>query len=196
MEISGNRALRFMEAGKPLRLYPAANSFFQQSRREEASETLQQLLGEHPGHFEAHRLMAEVATSQGNYQQAVKHARAAVERRPYDTTAHNTLGNALRVLGQPEQAKPHLQYVAGAEASLGRMERQLRQVVDDPINTELRYEIGMTLLRYGSPVDGLKWLQSVLEIEPEHQLARAALAGGVRPLNENGAQVESINKMP
>jgi len=177
-------------------LYTQANSFFQQGKGEEAIEKLERLLAQVPTHFEAHRLLAEIASAEGRFELALDHSREAVKQRPYDTTAHNTLGNALLVLGKPDSAKAHLEYVAAAESSLGRMERQLRQVVDDPTNTQLRYEIGKTLLQYGSPADGLKWIRSVLEIDPEHQLARQALprVGSLHQIEQ--APIDSNQPMP
>jgi hypothetical protein len=41
---------------------------------------------------------------------------------------------------------------------------------------ELRYEIGAILLQYGRPQEGVVWLESVLQIQPDHQRARDALA--------------------
>jgi Tfp pilus assembly protein PilF len=66
--------------------------------------------------------------------------------------------------------------VAEAEESLARMERQLRVVVNRPDDVEVRYDIGMTLLKYGSPEDGAKWLLTVVEQQPDHKRTHQALA--------------------
>ena len=71
---------------------------------------------------------------------------------------------------------PHFDYVHEAERSVARMERQLRSVFGRPDDAGLRYEIGITLLRYGAPEDGAKWLRTVLQLDPEHPGAHRALA--------------------
>jgi Tfp pilus assembly protein PilF len=40
----------------------------------------------------------------------------------------------------------------------------------------VRYEIGTTLLEFGTPELGAKWLRTVLELQPDHQGAHRALA--------------------
>jgi tetratricopeptide (TPR) repeat protein len=165
------------EPNNPDILIVQAQCLFRQNDAKQAEKNLRQILSTNPGHFMAHRLFGEIELALGHFEQALSHAETAVGLRPFDTTAHNTLGNALRALGRGDEAKPHHDYVAEAETSLGRMERQLREVVDQPENVQLRYEIGVTLLKYGSPADGIKWLRSVLELQPDHQLTRKALAG-------------------
>jgi tetratricopeptide (TPR) repeat protein len=143
---------------------------------DQARTALEKVLDHTPGHFEALRQLGELEVTAGNFEQALPHLNAALEQRPYDTTTHNALGKALRALGRADQAQPHLDYVAEAEQSLARMERLLPKVVEQPGNAELRFEIGMTLLQYGDPDDGAKWLRTVLELQPDHAAARQALA--------------------
>jgi Tfp pilus assembly protein PilF len=90
--------------------------------------------------------------------------------------AHDGLGRALRGFGQAAEAQPHFDYVAEAEGALDRINRLLRTAVERPDDAEIRYEIGMSLLKYGSPDDGAKWLRTVLELDPKHQKAQEALA--------------------
>jgi Flp pilus assembly protein TadD len=127
-------------------------------------------------HFEALRQLGELELAEGNFQAALPPLQAAASQRPYDTTTRNALGKTLQALGKADEARPHLEYAAAAEESLSRMQRELRQVVERPKDPELRYDIGLTLLRYGSPPDGVKWLTTVLELDPRHQAAHRALA--------------------
>ena len=141
-----------------------------------ARRTLQRLLADAPDHFEARRLLGEIELSLGRFQEALPHLEAAAVRRSYDTTTHNALARTLRALGRTDEAQPHFDYVSEAEEPLSRMERQLRVVVERPADPELRYEIGVILLNYGSPDDGAKWLRTVLQLEPDHVGAHQALA--------------------
>jgi len=141
-----------------------------------ARETLERLLADAPDHFEGRRLLGEIELSLGRFQEALPHLEAAASWRPYDTTTHNALARALRALGRADEAQPHFDYVNEAEEPLSRMERQLRVVVERPDDAELRYEIGVILLNYGSPDDGAKWLRTVLQLDPDHRGAHQALA--------------------
>ncbi|HID75668.1 MAG TPA: tetratricopeptide repeat protein, partial [Planctomycetaceae bacterium] len=167
---------RKQQPDNPRVLYALAGCLYRQGTTERAREVLEELLAQAPEHFEGRRLMGEIQLALGNFQAAVEHLRLAIEQRSYDTTTHNALGQSLRALGKTEEAQAHFDYVARAEASLQRMERQLQLVVERPTDTQLRYEIGMTLLQYGSPHDGAKWLRSILELDPGHRPAREALA--------------------
>lgn len=141
----------------------------------QARLVLQRALDKAPANFETLRQLGELELSQGNFQQALAPLQMATSQRPYDTTTRNALGKTLQALGRADEARPHLQYVAEAEEPLGRMERELRQVVNRPQDPELRYDIGITLLKYGSPQDGVKWLLTVLQLQPGHSKAHEAL---------------------
>lgn len=153
-----------------------AECVFRAGEADRAREALAQLLDSAPEHFEARRLRGEIALAQGRFEEARRELEAALNQRPYDTTTHNALGRALRALGRAPEAKAHFDYVAEAEGPLARMENHLRLIPERPHDVPLRYEIGLTLLRYGSPDDGAKWLRSVLELQPEHAGAHQALA--------------------
>ena len=142
----------------------------------EARRLLEQALDRSPGDFQALRQLGEIELSEGEFEEAREHLESAARQRPYDPTTRNALGKALRALGRGDEAQLHLDYVAEAEESLARMERQLRVVVERPDDVGVRYDIGMTLLRYGSPEDGAKWLLTVVEQQPDHKAAHEALA--------------------
>ncbi|MCY2992603.1 MAG: FG-GAP-like repeat-containing protein [Planctomycetota bacterium] len=160
------------------------NLLFTQGDTDRAREGLEQLLAKQPACFEARRLLGEMELSQGRLVEALGHLEPAARQRPYDTTTRNALGKTLSALGRKSEAEPHFQYVAEAEPALHRMEQQLRQVLKQPRDPQLRYEIGMTLLKYSSPDDGAKWLRTVLELQPNHPGAQAAL--GQRTASRDG----------
>jgi tetratricopeptide (TPR) repeat protein len=152
-----------------------AECLFAQGEVDRARELLDRLLAGGANAFEARRLLGDIEIAQGRLKEALPHLQAALVQRPYDTTTHNALGKVLRALGRADEAKPHFDYVTEAEQSLNRMEKQLRLAVERPGDAGLRYEIASTLLKYGSPDDGAKWLRSVLQLEPNHRGAHRAL---------------------
>ena len=130
-----------------------AKCLTKQGHTDQARPVLQRALDVASMHFEALRQLGELELADGNFPAALPPLQAAASQRPYDTTTRNALGKTLQALGKAEEARPHLEYAAAAEESLSRMERELRLVVERPKDPELRYDIGLTLLRYGSPPD-------------------------------------------
>ncbi len=153
-----------------------ARCCFERADVAEARQWVQQALAQSAEHFEARRLLAEIHLAEGRFADAVAVLDPLFRQRPYDPTIRHALGRALRALGRTAEAKLHFDYLAEAEPALHRMEQQVRQVLSNPQDAELRYQIGRTLLRYGSPEDGARWLRTVLEIDPQHQGARQLLA--------------------
>jgi hypothetical protein len=51
-----------------------------------------------------------------------------------------------------------------------------RRLIDDANNVELRWEAAMILRDQGFETDARGWLASILQIDPQHAAARAALA--------------------
>jgi tetratricopeptide (TPR) repeat protein len=153
-----------------------AQCLVRQGHTDQARPILQRALSIASMHFEALRQLGELELAEGNFRAALPPLQAAASQRPYDSTTRNALGKTLQALGKADEAGPHLEYAAAAEESLSRMKRELRRVVERPTDPDLRYDIGATLLRYGSPPDGAKWLHTVLELDPNHQAAHRALA--------------------
>jgi len=153
-----------------------AKCLVRQGRTAEARPILERALKIASMHFEALRQLGELELAEGRYQAALPPLQAAASLRPFDTTTRNALGKTLQALGKADEARPHLEYAAAAEESMSRVDRELRQVVQRPKDPQLRYDIGLTLLRFGTPEDGVKWLQTVLELDPDHQAAHQALA--------------------
>ena len=147
-----------------------------QGDSEQARSLLRKALAIAPGYFEALRQLGEIEQAEGRFEEALDCLKQALAQRPHDTTTHNAVGQSLRALGRAEEAQVHLAYVAQAEESLASMERQLLKVVERPDDVELRFEIGVTLLKFGSPEDGAKWIRTVLELQPDHAAARQTLA--------------------
>jgi len=142
-----------------------------------AGEVLRQLLGIAPEFYQAHRMLGEIALSEGRPADALAPLERAAKERPYDVAVRFMLGQTLRAVGRADEAKGHLDYVARADEALNRVERQCRQAVLRPGDVDLRYEIGTGLLAYGNPEDGVKWLLTVLQFKPDHAAAHRALAG-------------------
>jgi len=175
-----------------------AKCLARQGRTDQARPVLQRALEIASMHFESLRQLGELELAEGNFAQALPPLQAAASQRPYDATTRKAMGKTLQALGRTAEAQSHLEYAAAAEPPLARMEQQLREVFDRPQDPQLRYEIGSTLLRFGSPPDGAKWLYTALELESDHAAAHQALAayygriGDVQKAAEHQAASERV----
>jgi tetratricopeptide (TPR) repeat protein len=79
-------------------------------------------------------------------------------------------------LGRLEEATEHFEYASQAAAATAEANQQISRLSDEPSNIELRYEIGAAHLNFGNTEDGLMWLMSVLELDPNHQASHRQLA--------------------
>jgi len=107
---------------------------------------------------------------------ALAHVEIATSIAPRNSEARYVLGQIFRRLGRKEEGQGHLEYAQLANAERARMQKLMDSAITDPSNVELRYQIGVIQLKYGTEMEGIQWLNSVLSYDQEHQLANAELA--------------------
>ena len=67
-----------------------------------------------------------------------------------------------------------------------------RQLLDDPSKTELRYQIGVELLRVGRDETAVAWLSSALLEKPDHKPSHRALAAYYRRIGDAPRAAEHL----
>jgi Tfp pilus assembly protein PilF len=82
----------------------------------------------------------------------------------------------LNRLGKTEEAKIVEAKMAESAAEIRRMDKLVREVNQKPNDPALRYEAGMIFLRNGFTQDGLHWLNTALDVDPNHRPTHQALA--------------------
>lgn len=153
-----------------------AQALRDEGRGEEADEVLRQATERFP---EDHRLLVEQADrliEQGEYQTAVDTLRSTVEAGTRRREIRYAYATALRGLGRLEEATEHFEYASQAAAATAEANQKISRLNDESSNVELRYEIGAAHLNFGNTEDGLMWLMSVLELDPNHQATHRQLA--------------------
>lgn len=120
-------------------------------------------------------LQGRLAISQGRPAEAMAPLEAAWRQDPKHPDVRYELGTALQMQGRRDEAKPHLEYAQAATQALNQARLLMGQIQENPRLVEPRYEVGVTLLKYGVAEDGLAWLRSVLQIEPNHAQTLAAI---------------------
>ncbi len=153
-----------------------AQCTFAKQDTDAALAELEKVLEIAPKHVDSLRLRGQLLLTEGQPQAALADLEYVANQQPDDTVAREALGRALQAVGRNDEAKPHFDFVSSAAKEQAETVRLIRQVIDEPENVELRFEIGMRLLQMGSTDDAIKWLRTVLEIRPDHSATHRALA--------------------
>lgn len=153
-----------------------ANCLQTQSQVDAAAEVLNSALLRFPGDYRLLVEQANLEIEQGRFAEAEAALKPEIDAKSRRREIRYAYAMALRGLGKTDEATQHFDYAAEAANQTAVANRRVGEVVADPDNAELRYEIGETQLRYGNIEDGLMWLQSVLDIDPNHRPTHGALA--------------------
>ncbi len=143
---------------------------------DEARRLIEDLLAERPDCVPALVEGGRLALQSGQVQQAEERLQRAVALAPFDRDAWLVLHRCLEAQGKEEEDRRCQARLAAIEEDLMRLTTLRAQVLDTPQDAGLRCEIGMLLLRTGREPEGLRWLKSALQCDPNHRPARAALA--------------------
>jgi tetratricopeptide (TPR) repeat protein len=147
-----------------------------------------QSVEEAPEHFEAAATLGDLESEAGNYQEAYKWLKLAVDKNPRDLTARYSLALTLRRLGQVEQSDNMIAEVQKARTALERANPLRDRIAAKPDDLEARLELGKLLLENESMRMGRFWLQSIFKFDPNYREAHRALADHYRQLAESSPE--------
>lgn len=99
----------------------------------------------------------------------------ALQGDPHNPGIRSALSAVLRRAGETEAADALSREATEMAAARIRSERLLEKIAAQPRDVALRYELGTLQLKYGSEREGLMWLKSVLDFQPDHAAATEAL---------------------
>ncbi|MCO6458678.1 MAG: tetratricopeptide repeat protein [Pirellulaceae bacterium] len=153
-----------------------ASCLLKQGQVEQPEQIFRQVLADNPGNRRARAGLAQLTMSAGKYDEAVAVLQELVAEQPTDRAWRYQLATALQTSGRADEARPHFEFVTAANQAMARAQGLLEQLRTEPARVDLRFDVGSTLLQYGSASEGVAWLQSVLQLEPDHRAAHEALA--------------------
>jgi tetratricopeptide (TPR) repeat protein len=94
---------------------------------------------------------------------------------PQDAATVSMLANVYREMGKEEEAQRYLLMIEDITKQYNRLDLLMRTVSQSRDDVSSRYELGLLLLRLNHLKPGLRWLMSVLEIDPMHPPTHLAL---------------------
>ncbi len=145
-------------------------------RVEEARILLDKLVEARPEDVPTLVERGKLALEMNQAAEAERWLQRAVARAPYERMANFFLAQCLEQRGQHDQAQSYRAKLKQVDADWQRLEEVMRQLVNAPLDTSLRFEAGTLLLRVGEDVQGRRWLMSLLEDVPDHRPTHQALA--------------------
>ncbi len=144
--------------------------------QQRAIELLDEVLEKDPLHFGGLMSMGDAQLVNGNAIAAVEFLNRAVAINSKDYLANYKLAQALRAVGQAEEAE---KVAALAESIKGTRERftQLhKDATSNPRDAEIRYQLGITAEELGMTEMALVWYKAALQLNPAHAAAQAKLS--------------------
>jgi Tfp pilus assembly protein PilF len=120
--------------------------------------------------------LGRMELDEGNYAQALRWLDRALARNRHDLDALYSHAVALRALGQSEASQREFKQVVEARQALEHVTELTEKLAERTDDADLRHEIGMLYLKYGSEKTGVFWLKSALTYAPNHLPTHQALA--------------------
>ncbi len=157
--------------------------------RTDQADAAKQLLGEvtQTQDPEVLAVLGGIELKLGHHAAAAEHLGRAVEQRPEYADLRYSYARALQVLGRTEEAKEHFGFVDAAAKPLLRLNRLSNDLINEPENLQLRFEVGELTWKWKSHKEGARWLLSVLEQDPGHIGAHTILAEHFSQLGDEQA---------
>jgi Tfp pilus assembly protein PilF len=153
-----------------------ANSLMASGNSEKAYSVLADAIVSHPKDHQLLTSMSTLLVERGDYLAAEALLKPLIEAGSLRRELRYAYALALRGLGRVEEAKVHFDYAAKSAEEIAKANQLIPEVANRSDDPELRYKIGSTHLQYGNTEDGLMWLGSVIELNPNHGPTHAALA--------------------
>lgn len=147
-----------------------------QGHADEAERILDGVLARQPLYAPALLERGRLALRAGQYAEAEKYLRQAVQQDPGDYQAHDRLAFCLERNGKEAEADKEREHIKQMEKDLMEIQEIARgRLEQNPHDADLHYQIGMISMRAGAVPEGLRWLNSALKEDPNHQGAHKAL---------------------
>jgi tetratricopeptide (TPR) repeat protein len=147
-----------------------------QGHSEEAERILDGVLAHHPLFGPALLERGRLALRAGQLVEAEKYLREAVQQDPGSFQARDRLAFCLEQNGKLAEADKERERISQMEKDLLEIQEIARgRLEQKPHDADMHYQIGMISMRAGAVTEGLRWLNSALKEDPNHQGAHKAL---------------------
>jgi predicted Zn-dependent protease len=137
---------------------------------------LDELLAADPDNAAALAARGRLALEAGREGEAERDLRRAVGLAPDHRLALADLARCERLLGHDAEADALQKRCDELTKDMARLQDIIREVALRPRDASLRHEAAVICLRHGQQAEGLRWLRTALEVDPDYGPARQTLA--------------------
>lgn len=141
-----------------------------------AEAVLVDALAKFPNDYRLLTEFANLLNERGDFDKAIELLQPEIDHGTLRREIRYAYAIALRSQGRIEEATGHFEYAAEAARMIVDAKAKAPLASEDPSNAELRSSIGAQHLQYGNEEEGLIWLHSALEQQPNLQTAHRSLA--------------------
>lgn len=149
-------------------------------------------LEESPEYFEAASNLGDLESEVGNYAEAEKWLRLALEKNDRDLQSRYALAVTLRELGRVEEAQKEFEFVTESRKALEQVNPLRNQIIENPQDPAFRVKLGELLLKYESERNGRFWISSAFSIDPNYRPAHEALAKHYQEQSNSDAKMKAL----
>lgn len=153
----------------------AAECLHKSGRTDEARRILAARLTAEPGDLAVLQKLGEIELAAGRLAEALEYVKQALHIEATSRNIRYQLATVLQRGGNLAAARREFEYVDEASGPVLQLGRQVPDLVSDPKNVSLRFQVATTTWKYKSREDGAKWFHSVLEFDPKHGPTHRAL---------------------
>jgi tetratricopeptide (TPR) repeat protein len=143
---------------------------------EQARQLLEEATRRFPDNAALWREWGELELQAGRPAAAARWLRRSYECNPHDFLTCHSLAQALRQLGQKEEADRFQANSERLEAAVARLQEIARLLRRRPDEAALYREAGQLCLQYGQEAEGLRWLRGALQLAPQDAATHRLLA--------------------
>ena len=147
-----------------------------QGRTEEAVALLDRVIAGPACDAKALHHRGRLELNRGQPAAALAFLRRAIELDPSDSELLYTHFLCVQQIGTPAEARAAEERWRRCDTDLKRVGELGRTIATSPKDPDLRREMGELFLRNGRTVEGIRWLESALRIDPRHAPTHRVLA--------------------
>lgn len=147
-----------------------------QGRTEDAVALLEGPLRAVPPSAPALRLRGRIESNRGRDADALAFLRRAAAAEPGSQETLYAIFLCLQRIGTPDEVRAAEGAWRDCEKDLRRVRELVQLVSQRPSDADLRFELGTLFVRNGQVPEGVRWLESALQVKPDHAPSHAALA--------------------
>ena len=119
--------------------------------------------------------LGQIAADEGRFHEAITNLDEATRLAPYQAPIWYSLSQAYARTGDEVRSRELLEQSERIRSQSLRAEEITQQLLKTPNNADLRYEVGKIMMDLGMKKEGAGWLQTAIQIQPNHRLALEAL---------------------